>query len=241
MIISSILQLVLHENELGLTAPSGLLRLIPSHRGIEGDWKALLRASLEARNPAGNPAFSPGLEDPRKLAAGSISLLLGNPRDGVAWPYPRIFPGASAPYLWRPGGASPSRVASRREVPLLRVPGAAAAAPSSSSALPVELPRAKQPPTAAGRSYALPCLLSSDPPPHRRCQELPHLAGSAPARARQAGGPPPPLRRRPHRATRTSPELTHLVRDEPGGPPLRRRTSPSSEIQTPRTDTVWSV
>ena len=73
-----------------------------------------LRASLEAANPAGNPAFSPGLEDPRKLAAGSISPLFGNPRDGVAWPYPRIFPGASAPYLWRPGGASPSGFASAR-------------------------------------------------------------------------------------------------------------------------------
>jgi len=58
MIISSILQLVLHENELGLTAPSGLLRLIPSHRGIEGDWKALLRPSLEAAFPAGIPAIS---------------------------------------------------------------------------------------------------------------------------------------------------------------------------------------
>jgi len=53
MIISSILQLVLHENELGLAAPSGLLRLIPSHRGIEGDWKALLRGFLTCR------AFNP--------------------------------------------------------------------------------------------------------------------------------------------------------------------------------------
>ena len=56
--------------------------------------------------------------------------------------------------------------------------------------------------------------------------EPPHLAGSVPTRTRQAGDPPPPLCRRPHRATRTSPELTHLVRDEPAAPPLRRRTSP---------------
>ena len=94
---------------------------------------------------------------------------------------------------------------------------------------------------AADRSYALPRLLDPSSTSAVPRSEPPHLAGSAPARARQAGGPPPPLRRRPHRATRTSPELTHLVRDEPAAPPLRRRTSPSPEIHTPRTDTVWFV
>ncbi|KAG2586376.1 hypothetical protein PVAP13_5NG055508 [Panicum virgatum] len=96
-----------------------------------------LRASLEAANPAG-----------------SISLLFGNPRDGVAWPYPRIFPGASAPYLWRPGGTSPSGFASARRrlsistsarlPPPLRLPvrlsGPAATPRHASSALPVRAP-----------------------------------------------------------------------------------------------------
>ena len=166
---------------------------------------------MEVRNPVGIPAFSSG----RRPTGRAL------PTSRVRAALPRA---ASRPGEKCRSAAPPPR------------PGATA--PSSSSALPIQLPGAKPPP-AAPRPYP---ISSPRTLPHiGGAPEPPHLAGSVPTRTRQAGDPPPPLRRRPHRATRTSPELTHLVRDEPAAPPLRRRTSPSPEIHTPRTVTVWFV
>ncbi|KAG2583230.1 hypothetical protein PVAP13_6KG154618 [Panicum virgatum] len=83
-------------------------------------FRYTLRASLGAQNPGGFPAFSRGWIATRKLAPGRINSPFGSPRHGGVKPYPRVSPGASAPHLEGPGGASPSRVASRREVPLRR-------------------------------------------------------------------------------------------------------------------------
>jgi len=80
-----------------------------------------LRASLGAQNPGGFPAFSRGWIATRKLAPGRIHSPFGSPRHGGVKPYPRVSPGASAlPTSRVRAGASPSRVASRREAPLRR-------------------------------------------------------------------------------------------------------------------------